>query len=209
MKNKFKKNNRRSRGYTLVELLVVVFIFSLITVSLSRFTSDIFTLNFFLQGSLNAQIDLRHIVKVMVTDIREAGPSALGAYPIALASTSAMTFYTDADNDGVRDQVRYFISSGSLKRGVTAPSGNPLTYNIANEKLVTLASNIVSSSTLPLFQYYPSSYSGTTSPLAIPVDVPSIRLVKITVIIDKDPNRSPSTIITSSQVNIRNLKDNL
>ncbi len=209
MQKEFKNYKKNSKGYTLVELLVVVFIFSLITISLSRFTSDIFTLNFFLQGSLNAQIDMRHIVKVMVTDIREAGPSALGAYPIALASTSAMTFYTDADNDGVRDQVRYFISNGSLKRGVTAPSGSPLTYNIANEKLVTLASDIVSSSTLPLFQYYPSSYSGTTSPLSIPVDVPSVRLVKITVIIDKDPNRSPSTIITSSQVNIRNLKDNL
>lgn len=192
-----------------MELLVVVFIFSLVALSLSRFTSDIFTLNFFLQGSLNAQIDMRHIVKVMITEIREAGPSASGAYPIALASTSAITFYSDADNDGVRDQVRYFISNGSLKRGVTAPSGSPATYNLGNEKLTTLASDIVSSSTLPMFQYYPSSYTGTTSPLSFPVDVPSIRLVKITVIIDRDPNRSPSTIMTSSQVNIRNLKDNL
>lgn len=193
----------------MVELLISIFVMGLIGLTVSTFARDVFSLNYFLQGSLNAQIDSRHIVKVMVTEIREAGPSALGAYAIASTSASSITFYTDIDNDSVREKVRYFVSGTSVKRGVISPTGNPLTYLDANEKITTVVSNYVSSTTAPLFQYYPSSYSGTTSPLSIPVDIPSVRLVKITVIIDKDPNKSPIQIITSSQVSIRNLKDNL
>jgi hypothetical protein len=45
--------------------------------------------------------------------------------------------------------------------------------------------------------------------MSYPIDIQSIRFVKITVIIDKDPKRSPDAMIVSSQVNLRNLKDNL
>ncbi len=203
------KKNLTNRGFTLPEILVSIFIIGLLSVTATRFMRDVFSLNYTLQGSLNAQIDARHIVKVMVTEIREAGPSALGAYPIATASSTTVVFYTDVDNDGIRDKVRYFISGKTVKRGVVAPSGSPLTYNDANEKLTTVISGFVSSTTAPLFQYYTSNYAGTTSPLTSPVDIPSVRLVKINVIIDSDPNKSPISVITSSQVSIRNLKDNL
>lgn len=197
------------RGFTMVEMVISIAIFSVISLVVSSFAKDVFSLNYFLQGSLNAQIDSQHIVKVMITELREAGPSVLGAYPIAVASSSSITFYSDVNNDGLKDKVRYFVSGADLKRGIVSPAGNPLTYVDANEKQSTIVTGFVSSSTLPLFQYFPSTYTGTTSPLTSPVDIPSIRLVKITVIIDKDPNRSPVKIITTSQVNIRNLKDNL
>jgi hypothetical protein len=45
--------------------------------------------------------------------------------------------------------------------------------------------------------------------MTYPIDIQSIRFVKVTVIIDKDPNRSPGEMVVSSQVNLRNLKDNL
>lgn len=203
------KKNSLHQGFSLAEILISVFIISLITITVNTFAKDVFSLNYFLQGSLNAQIDSRHVVKIMVTELREAGPSALGAYAIAAASSTAVTFYTDVDNDGLRDKIRYFVSGTDLKRGVIAPTGSPLSYVAGNEKLSTIISGFVSSTTLPLFQYYPSSYSGTSSPLTSPINIPSVRLVKITVIIDKDPNKSPVKIVTSSQVSIRNLKDNL
>ncbi len=203
------KNANSKKGFSLVELLVSVAIFALISIAVGTFAKDIFSLNFLMQGNLNAQLDMRHILKVMVTEMREAGPSAMGAYPISLASSTAVTFFSDVDNDGIRDQVRYFLDGKTLKRGVTAPSGTNLVYNMANEKITSLVSNVISSSTLPIFQYYSANYTGTTSPLSFPVDVPSIRLIKITVIINKDPRHSTGYILTSSQVNLRNLKDNL
>ncbi len=196
-------------GFTLVEILISVAILSMLSLIISTFQKDVFSLNFSLQGSLNAQIDARHVLKVMVTELREVGPSAVGAYSIELASSTGVTFYSDVDNNGLKDKVRYFLSGTEVKRGITAPSGSPLTYNSANEKLSTVISGFVASSTRPLFEYYPSTYTGSTPPMSYPIDIQSIRFVKITVIIDKDPNRSPAEMIVSSQVNLRNLKDNL
>jgi prepilin-type N-terminal cleavage/methylation domain-containing protein len=197
------------KGFSLVELLISVAIITLITLTASTFQRDVFSLNYSLQASLNAQLDARHLVKVMVAELRKTTQSSVGAYSIELASTTAITFYSDVNNNGSIDKVRYFQSGTTIKKGVITPTGNPLTYNSANEVLTTLIDSVVSSSTLPIFQYYPSSYTGTTSPLTQPVDVSAVRLVKITVIIDKDPNKSPSQIVVTSSVSLRNLKDNL
>jgi prepilin-type N-terminal cleavage/methylation domain-containing protein len=202
------QKNFLKKGFTLIELLISVAIISLLTVTVSTFQKDVFFLNFSLQGSLNAQLDARHIVKVIITELRETGPSALGAYPIAVANPTNITFYSDIDNDGLKDRVRYFLSGTDLRRGIVSPSGSPLTYNDVNEKLSTLVSGYIASTTNPLFQYYPASYDGTTAPLSQPVNIQSIRLIKVTAIINKDPNRNPAPIIVTSQVNLRNLKDN-
>lgn len=203
------KKDLYKKGFTLPELLISIFIISILTLTVSVFQRDVFSLNFMLQGSLNAQIDARHVVKVMINELRRAEPSALGAYPIAAASSTAITFYSDVNGDGTTERVRYFVSGNSVRRGIVVPTGNPLAYNDASETLTTIVSGFVSSSTLPLFQYYPSTYTGTTTPLTSPVNIPSVRLVKVTVIIDKDLNKSPTKIIVTSQVNLRNLKDNL
>jgi prepilin-type N-terminal cleavage/methylation domain-containing protein len=197
------------KGFSLAELIISIAILSMLAFTVSTFQKDVFSLNYTLQGSLNAQIDARHVVKVMVTELREAGPSALGAYPIALASSTGITFYSDVNNDGVKDRVRYFLNGTTIQRGVISPTGSPLVYNSGSEQLTTIISGFVASSTMPLFEYYPSSYAGTTSPMTIPVDISTIRLIKVTVIIDKDPNKSPSKVIVTSQVSLRNLKDNL
>jgi prepilin-type N-terminal cleavage/methylation domain-containing protein len=203
MKNKF------NRGFTMVEMMIVLAIMAMFVFVASSFQKDVFSLNTTLQSSLNAQLDARHLVKVMVTELRKASPSSLGTYPIEAASSTAITFYSDVDNNGVVDKVRYYLTGNTIRKSVTVPTGSPLTYNPANEVLSTIINNIVSSSTLPIFQYYSSNYAGTTSPLTYPLDIQAVRLVKITVIIDNDPNRSPVPIVVTSSVSMRNLKDNL
>lgn len=199
----------KTKGFSILEIIISVAIISFVTVTATTFQRDVFSLNTTIQSSLIAQLDARHLVKVMVGELRETSPSSVGSYPVVLASSTGMTFYADIDNDGLKDRVRYYLSGATIKKAVLAPNGNPLVYNTANEKISTLIDGVVASSTLPIFQYYPSSYTGTTTPLVQPVDVSLVRLVKITVIIDKDPNRSPSKIIVTSQVTLRNLKDNL
>lgn len=196
-------------GFTIPELLISIFIISLLTITVTTFTRDVFSLNISFQGSLGAQLDARHVIRVMVTELREASPSSNGAYPIISASSTAIAFYTDTNDDGIKEKIRYFVSGTDLKKGVVVPTGNPLVYNDANEKITTLVSSLISSSTQPVFQYYPASYTGTSSPLASPVNASSVRLVQITVIIDKTPAHSPSPIVVTSQVMLRNLKDNL
>ena len=197
-----------SKGYTIAELMISIAILSLLAYTISIFQRDIFSLNFSAQNNLSAQLDARHVLRQMVSELREASPSSLGAYPINVAGTSTIVFYTDVNNDGLKDKIRYFLTGSTLKRGMVVPTGSPLTYNDANEKLTSVVSNIVNGTSTPIFTYYDSSYTGTTSPLSQPVTVSAIRLVQIKAIIDKDSQKSPSSITVMTDVTLRNLKDN-
>ncbi len=196
-------------GFTLVEMLLSVAILSLIAITINTFQRDVFYLNNTLENGLNAQLDARHLIKTMVSELRKTTQSATGTYPIALASSTGATFYSDVDNDALVEQVRYYLSGTTIKKGVIKPTGSPLAYVAGNEVTTTLINNVVASSTLPIFQYYPSSYTGTTSPLTLPVDISKVRLVKVTIMIDNNPIHSPVPLIVTSSVSLRNLKDNL
>lgn len=197
------------RGFTLGELLISIFILSILTITVTSFQRDIFILNRTIDNNLSAQLELRRITKIMVSELRKSSVSSVGGYPISIASTSELVFFSDISGDGLKERVRYFVNNNRLLKGVVVPSGNPLTYNLVNEAVTTLMSDVRASSTQPIFQYFSEDYSGSSLPLSFPVNIPDIRLIKITVIIDKDPNLPPAEIVGSSQVNLRNLKDNL
>lgn len=198
-----------NKGLSLVEIVISIAILSFLSLAAYSFQKDVFSLNTNLQSSLNAQLEARHLIKTIVSELRKTSQSAIGTYPIELASSTGITFYTDVGNNGSIDKVRYYLSGKTIKKGVITPTGNPAVYNAGSEVTTTLLNYVVASSTKPVFQYYTSSYAGTTSPLTIPPDISTIRLIKITVIIDTDPNRSPTPIVSTSQVSLRNLKDNL
>jgi prepilin-type N-terminal cleavage/methylation domain-containing protein len=201
------KKDYYKRGFTMTELLISIFILTLFTITATTFQKDVFSLNTFFQSSLNVQLDARHVIKGLVAELRRAQPSNFGDYPVAVASSSAITFFSDINSDGTREIIRYFVSGTDLKKGVMIATGTPVVYG--SESITTIMSGLVSSSTQPLFQYYPSSYAGTSTPLTYPISIPSIRLVKVTAIIDRDPGRSPTQVVVTSQVSLRNLKDNL
>jgi len=203
------KKNHRTKGFTLIEILVSVAIFTMVSIVVSTFQRDIFSLNRNLQSGLNAQLEARHVIKIMVAELRKASPSSLGAYPIELASSTGITFYSDVDNDGLKDKVRYFLNGTTIKKGVIAPTGNPYVYTSGNERITTIVNYVIASSTLPIFEYHTSAYAGTSTPLSQPVTVSSVRLIKINVIIDTNPLTSPRALIVTTQVTPRNLKDNL
>jgi len=144
----------------------------------------------------------------MSSEIRTMSPSNSGAYAISGASTSTLTFYTNTDSDSLQEKVRYFLVDKTLKKGVIKPSGDPLTYNPSNETIKELAHDIANGST-PIFSYYDTNYDGTSDPLTEPVTIADIRLIKIEIIIDNDPLKSPGPFSMTTQVSIRNIKDNM
>ena len=73
-------------------------------------------------------------MKTMVSEIRTASTANTGAYTIGLATDSALTFYSDTDNDGLKEKVRYFITGTTLQKGLTKPTGSPLSYNALMKK---------------------------------------------------------------------------
>lgn len=196
------------RGFTLLETLISISLFVGISIALWIFVNQSFFFNSYLGTSMNTQLDSRQILKRLVRELRGTSPSSLGSYPIALAGTSSITFYSNIDEDMQKEQIRYFLQGSELRRGETKPSGNPIVYDLGDERLSTIAKNIVNSTSTPIFDYFDKNYAGTSSPLAFPINIADVRLVRITLIIDNNPNNLPLAVTVTTQVNLRNLKDN-
>jgi len=203
-----KNFHTKQSGFTLVEMLVVIFIAGIVSYLVINFQINIFSLNKTSTDSMNAQTDARNTLKTMSAEIRSMSAANDGSYAISLASTSSLIFFDDIDNDTIKERIRYFMSGSTLKKGVIEPTGSPLTYNTANEKTSTLVNDVANGST-PIFYYYDKNYDGTSAPLATPINIPQVRLIKVYVVIDKDSKRPPAPIVVTTQISIRNLKDNL
>jgi len=204
----FKNRHNSKSGFTAIEILVSIFILTLIGLAVSSFAKDIFSLNRITSDSLTAQDETRRALKTMSAEIRTASPSSLGAYALAQTATSSFTFYSNIDDDSLKERVRYFLDGTTLKKGIIKPSDVPLIYNPANE-VVSELTHGVANATTSIFSYYDKNYDGTTQALTEPIDIATVRLVKITIVIDKNPQTPPGPITLTTQISIRNLKDNL
>jgi len=189
--------------------MVAIAIMVILIQATATFYNDIINTNTAMTGNLSSQMEVRKAFAAMSADIRSALPSSNGAYTIDTATSTYFAYYSDADNDGLKEKIRYFLSGKILKIGIIKPTGNPLTYNIANEKISSLINNVVNTPAKPIFSYYDSSYNGTSSPMTLPVSIPAVRLIKINVLVNHDQKYPAATIEFSTQVSIRNLKDNL
>lgn len=198
---------RSRRGFTLIETVVSLMLVTTVVVVVGVLQRQVFSLDRLFQGVLFSQREARQALKTVTAELRTTNVSNTGAYPLATADASTLTFYSDRDNDTVRERLRYFIEGTALKRGIIEPSGNPFAYDPASETVATVVSGIDPSATR--FEYYPGSYDGTTAPLSQPVVREEVRLVKVTIVIDRNPNEPPAPVTFTSQVSLRNLKDNL
>lgn len=191
-----------------METLVALGLFTLIVTAASTLLRDSTIFQGVASSGLNSIDEGRKILRPLVGEVRSASQSHDGAYPLAEVSEDTFVFYSDIDNDALIEKVRYFLDGGTLKKGVIEPSGSPLSYDSGNE-VISWVIQDVTNGTTPVFEYFDSNYDGTTEPLVQPVSSGDVRLVKITIIIDHDPNRPPAAVELTTQMTVRNLKDNL
>jgi prepilin-type N-terminal cleavage/methylation domain-containing protein len=202
------KNFKFKKGFTLVETIFAVAIFTAIVGALGAFQRDVFFFSDVLQIGLNNVSEARKVLRPFVGEVRGAQPSNLGGSAIESAQQKSFIFYTDANADGLKERVRYFVEGETFKKGVTEPTGNPFVYNPSNEKITSVVSDVINEQTN--FSYYDSNYNGTTStpPLAFPVSPSDVRLIRVDLTIDSNPDRAPSLMTITTQATVRNLKDN-
>lgn len=196
------------KGFSLIEILVVVFIIGLVSIVIGSFSIDIFSISRIIGSDLSTQQEVRVALKQISSELRSASQSSTGSYPIAEASSTSLTFYSDIDDDGLKERLRYFLQNSVMKKGTLKPTGNPLTYNPANETVIDLIRGVYATTT-PIYSYYDASYDGESAPLSNPVLTTAVRLIKIAVTVDSDPAKPPAPFTLTTQITLRNIKDNL
>ncbi len=197
------------KGFTLLELLVALGIFSLIIGSVSWLMVDTFRNNRIVWKQLERQNDGRKVLQQVMDALRRAEISSTGAYAIELASENEIRFYANMDDDGYKEKVRFFLQGTDFQKGITKPSGNPLAYNSANEEIITLAHNVTNIARgFPVFTYYDQNYTGVETALVQPVIVTEVRVVRVFLELEDDPDKTPVALSVESVAQIRNLKSN-
>lgn len=197
-------------GFTLIEVLVTIFGFSLISVGLIALVSNLFTSSYQQSGLLADTDQARKIAFGIVGELRNAETSSTGAYSLDTAQAQQLIFYANVDGGPDVERVRYFTQSGKLYKGILKPTGSPLTYNPANEKTFVVQNNLANGSS-PIFYYYDGSFDGTIDNyLTQPVNVTQVKLVKVELRIYNKAGVLNSNFYTvTASGTIRNLKTNL
>jgi type II secretory pathway component PulJ len=201
--------SNKNRGMTLAETLIALAIFVAVIVAVGSFQVSIFSNQRTVAGSLQTAQDSQVILKTMLTELRSAVPGMNGAYPIVSAATSSLSFFSDVDRDGSAEQITYTLIGNVLYRATIQPTGSPVVYNPAQQATSSILYNVRNATTTPVFQYYDQNYTGTSSPLTIPVNISAVRLISIRLYLDVYVNQAPAVRSYTAQVSLRNLKSNL
>ena len=196
------------KGFTVMELLIVLGIFGLLVTAISWILVTSLRSNAVLWEQLATQSDGRRVLQQVVDDVRRAEPSSIGSYPIAYAASTTFTFYANIDTDAGRERVRFFLQTTTLYKGVINPSGAPLSYNEEDEIITVIAEDVKNiEEGNPVFWYYDEDYTGTQEELNEPINVTDVRVVRVELELEEDPTQTPVPLHVESTVHIRNLKD--
>ena len=200
-------NIMKNKGFTLVEVMVAIGISVLVIGGMTAILSYSFKSNKIVWEQLSTQNEGRKAVAGFTNELRGSNNSSLGAYAVAEAGAQQIIFYSNIDSDSYIEKIRYYKSGNLLVKGITKPTGNPLVYNVATETTSTIVRDIYNGAN-PLFYYYDQSATISSTPMVQPVGVTSVRVVKISLDIEEDPQASPAPFHIESKVQIRNLKTN-
>ena len=205
-----KKNRMAKRGFTLIEALITILIFSVISLGTAAIFREIYSGANQKRAALSSVDQARIAGAAFDNELRNAALGNDGSYALGEASTSEIIFFTSygAAAPAV-NRIRYFTSGTTLYKGVTIPSGSPLDYNLANEKVTPIQTSLANGSA-PLFLYYNGNYAGTTTALAQPVNVNSVSFVQMNLsLFMNDQRRATTTFSLLAGAAMRTLKTNL
>jgi prepilin-type N-terminal cleavage/methylation domain-containing protein len=199
--------HRTQSGFTLLELIIAASIATIAIAVVTSLAIDVTGFSVSLGNRIEQEQELAPFLRLIVSEIRSIGPAENGAYHIAQAEDQSFTFFGDVDNDGTFEQVRYFLDGTVLRKGVIEPTQTqPVTYPPASETVSDVVTGLVAGT---VFTYFDEGYPPIVTPLPNPVQVTDVRLVTITLTVDKDPAVEPGPSTLSVSATIRNLRGDI
>ena len=195
--------SRNFRGFTLVEMLIVITITGFVGLALTTMIVSFYRNNAYLIQATSAIDSAHRGLKTSFIDLREASYGDDGSYPLLSVATSSITFFSDVDGDGSVEKIHLYLQEGVFYRGITDSTSTPPTYVGQREATTTIATYVRNSSSTPLFRYFDDNgteLASSTIPIA------SIRSISTAVMVDLNPLRAPDILTLQETATLRNLR---
>ncbi len=195
---------------SLIEMIIAIAIFTMGMAGFSTLFLQSWKQNSYTLEMGQTAIAISQSVNKLSRYIREARQADNGSYPVVSANDNDLVFYCDYDKDGVTERIHIYKSGTDVILGVRDPSGSlPITYASGDATTSVIAQRIVNTGSQPIFLYYDASYpeDSVNNPIVTPATVPNVRLVKINLYMNIDPNHAPDNVNIQSFAEMRNLND--
>lgn len=198
-----------SKGFTLIEVLVSA---AILVILGAGFLGLQYLLSKNQVAAWNNYMnieDTNRSVSNFIKELRNAGNSDSGGYPLESLQDQEIIFYSDYDFDNELERVRYTLTGTQFIKGVIEPSGNPAVYDVATEKVTTIT-EIIRNGSDPVFFYYNSDWpkDTTNNPLILSDRISNTRFVKVVLDSNPRPNQQELNFRIESSTKIRLLQNN-
>lgn len=192
-------NQHSKNGFTLIEILIAITITAILTIVINRFIVQSYKSITFNSEQSEAIEQARDAMEIMIREIRSANVSEQGAYALLTTAEHNFVYYSDIDDDQETEKIRYFLDGSELKKVVTEPG---ISMDYGGAAVTSTIASYVNNQADPIFIYYDSDYLEVSA-------INDIRLINIQLKINVTPERAPGDYWARTDVNLRNLKDNL
>jgi prepilin-type N-terminal cleavage/methylation domain-containing protein len=201
------KNPSPLNGFTLVEMIVVVGIFTIVMLALFQSIDLFYRYNAYAIAQAYQIDSARKGMDALIRDIREMTFADDGTFPLERMQPHIIGFYSDIDRDDSVEYVEYELSTTTiLTKRVYGATGNPPVYSATPESTFILSNYVQNlNQGTSTFLYYDKSGLLATATST----VTDIVYVGAQIIVNIDPIRDPGQFMLRSAAALRNLKDNL
>lgn len=196
---------KNKKGFTLIELLVAMSIFIVLLLLAANFVSRGLQAKRKSSAKIVATEEAQRSLRDITKEIRKSIQSDRGDYNLDLVNEQELSFYSDINDDGSAEKVRYFLDSTNFKKGVIEAINNPPEYIPANET-IKIAARYINNQSDAVFSYYDEDNNLIGDPIN---NKDLIKLIKVNLKFNFDPNDNSGDYEIATAAQIRNLKDNL
>lgn len=191
------------RGFTIAELLTTIALLMISFIVIANvFGFGIRTMQDINDRS-KAEREARSIINNLTWELRTSTFTESGLPVLKTATGDEIVFYRSVDEDSGPSQIHYFVQDSKLFRGIIKASSSdpPWTYT-GSETLTPIAGHIRNTEENPLFVYLNEDLDefipGSES------DLWQVSLVRLNIVIDVDPEKTPEPYTIQSEIHLRN-----
>ncbi len=194
-------------GFTLVETIVVVALFSVLSLAIMEAVVTFYRVHGYTIAQAGQIDTARQGMEQLVRDLREMTYADDGTFPLMVTEDFRIGFFSDIDRDDSVEYVEYRLgTSTTLEKRVFNATGSPPVYHSTGTPDLSYTMSEYVQNNLqgtPVFVYYDMNGNPATGTTTIT----DLRYVQLSIIVNIDPVRDPGEFMLRSSAALRNLKN--